>query len=142
MIFSYLWDSFKFCLKKYAHSKKMLAIKPHSIFFIDGALQSHVDVGIVSTNCPPPSHSTAPPLPSDVEDHAHTPVHLSHSPNITSLNFHADLVVSPSSSHMHSILQPSSSHLGVGSSRLKCCALWVLLMIALPGLHFHMEPGS
>lgn len=79
-------------------------MKPHSTFFIDGATQSHVDAVIISIDYFSSSHSTAPTLPSDVEDHAHTLVHISHSPNITSLYFHTDLVVSPLSSHMHSIL--------------------------------------
>ena len=60
MKFSYLWYRFKYCLKKSAHPKRKLDIKPHSTFFIDGTAQSHVGAGIVSTNCPLPSHSIAP----------------------------------------------------------------------------------
>ena len=108
MKFSYLWDRFKYFLKKSARPKRKLEIKPRSTFFIDGVAQSHVDADTISTDYLPPSHSTAPPLPNDVEDHAHTPVHPSHSPNITSLNFHVDLVVSPLSCHMHFFSQPSS----------------------------------
>ena len=100
----------KYFLKKSTRPKRKLDIKPRSTFFIDGTTQSHVGTSTVSTNCLPPSHSTTPPLPSDVEDHACTPVHHLHSPNITPLNFRTDLVVSPSSSHMHSFLRPSSSH--------------------------------
>lgn len=95
MKFSYLWDRFEYCLKKSAYPKNKLDIKPRSTFFIDGTMQSHLGTGTVSTDCLPPSHSAAPPIPSDVEDHAHTPVHPSHSPNITPLDFHVDLVVSP-----------------------------------------------
>ena len=113
MKFYYLWDRFEYCLKKSTHPKRKFEIKPRSTFFIDGAVQSHVDANTISTDCPPSSHSTTPPLPSDVEENTHTPVHPSHSPNITSLNFHVELVVSPLSSHMHSCLQPLSSHLGV-----------------------------
>jgi len=82
----------------------MLDIKPHSTFFIDGIVKSHVGAGTVSTNYLPPSHSVAPSLPNDVEDHAHTHVHPSNSPNIIPLYFHVDLVVSPSSSHMNYFL--------------------------------------
>lgn len=104
MKFSYLWDQFMYFLKKYARPKKKLEIKPRSTFFSDGAAQSHVDVVIVSTDCLPSPHSIAPPLASDVEDHPHTLFQLSYPPKITSLNFCADLVVSPSSSHMHFVL--------------------------------------
>ena len=104
MKFAYIWDQFEYFLKKYAYPKKKLEIKPRPTFFIDEVVQSHVEAGTVSTDCPPSSHSTTPPLLSDVEDHAHTLVHISHPPNITSLNFHVDLVVNPSSSHMHSYL--------------------------------------
>lgn len=104
MKFSYLWDQFEYFLKKSSNPKKKLEIKPRSTFFINGAVQSHVDASIVSNDSLPSSHSTTPPLLSDVEGHAHTLVHLSHPPNITSLNFRADLVVISSSYHMHSFL--------------------------------------
>lgn len=104
MKFSYIWDQFKHFLKKYALPKKKLEIKPHSTFFSEGAAQSHVDAVTVLTDCLPSSHSTGPPLPSDVEHHAHTLVQLSHPPNFTSLNFCTNLVVIPSSSHMHFVL--------------------------------------
>ena len=110
MKFAYLWDRFKYCIKKYPHPKRKLDIKPCSTLFIGGTLQYHVGVGTVSIDYPSPSHSIAPPLPSDVEDHAHTPIHNSHSPNITPLNFQAYLFVCPSSSYMHSFLQPPSFH--------------------------------
>ena len=60
---------------------------------------------------PPSPHQTAPPLWSDVGEHAHTYIKLSHPPNITSLNFHIDLFVSPLSCHMHFVPQPLSSYL-------------------------------
>lgn len=49
---------------------------------------------------PPPSHSIVPPSPSDAEDYVHTYFQHSHPTNISPLNFCANLVVSPSSSHM------------------------------------------
>ena len=79
-------------------------------------------MGTVSTLCPPPSQSGTPPLPSDVEDHAHTPVHPSHSPNITPLHFHADLVVSPSNCHVHSFLRPPSLHSGIPQNDVVLCS--------------------
>ena len=103
MKFPYLWDRFKYFLNKFSHPKKNFDINPHSTFFIDGAAQSHADAAIVSTNYLPSPHSTPAPLSSDVEDHAHSIFKLAHPPNITSLNFCAILVVSPSSSHMHSV---------------------------------------
>jgi len=104
MKFPYLWDQFEYCLKKSARPKRKLEIKHHSTFFVDRTAQSHVGSSTVSMECPPPSHSTVPPSLSDAEDHVCTPVHPSHSPNITPLNFRADLVMSPLSSHMHSFL--------------------------------------
>jgi len=104
MKFSYLWNQFEYCLKKSICPKRKFEIKSWSTFFIEGSVQSHMDAVTLSTDFLPPSHSTAPPLPGDVEDHAHTPAYVSHSPNITSLNFRADLVVSLLSSHMLSFL--------------------------------------
>jgi len=113
---------FDYFLKKSVRPKRKFEIKPHATFFIDGAMKSHVDAVTISADCLLPSHSTAPPLLSDVEDHPHTPVHLSHSPNITSLNFCADLVVIPLSSHMHFLLQHPSSHLGVPPDDVVLCS--------------------
>lgn len=104
MKFSYIWDRFEYYLKTSAFPKRKFEIKPRSTFFVDGVAQSHVEACIVSTNSLPSSYSTTPPLPSDVENHPHTPVRPSHPPNITSLNFHENLVVSPSIPHMHSFL--------------------------------------
>jgi len=122
MKFSYLWDQFEYCLKKSARPKRKLDIKPLSTLFIDGTTQSHVGADTISTDCLHPSHSVAPPLPSDVEDHAHTPIHHSYSPNITPLDFRVDLVVTPSSSHMHSFLRPPSSHSGVPPDDVVLCS--------------------
>jgi len=94
MKFAYLWDWFEYFLKKYAHPNRKLDVKPHSTFFVDGTAQSHAGVGTISTDCLPPSLSTVPPLPSDAEDHVRTSFHPSYPPNITPLNFHAELVVS------------------------------------------------
>jgi len=121
MKFSYPWDKFEYCLKKSTCPKRNLEIKPLSTFFIDGAAQSHVDVNTVSTDCLPSSHSIAIPLPSDAKENTHTRVHPSHSPNITSPNFRIDLVVSPSSSHMHSCLRPPSLHVGVSLNDVVLC---------------------
>jgi len=54
-------------------------------------------------------HQTTPSPQSDVGEHAHTSFQLSHPPNITSLIFHADLVVKPMDCHMHVLPQPLSS---------------------------------
>jgi len=121
MNFTYLWDRFKYCLEKSARPKRKLDVK-HCSTFIDGTTQSHVGAGTVSTDCPPPSHSIVPPSPNDVEDHVCTPVHPSHSPNITPLHFRADLVVSRSSSHVRSFLQPLSSHSGVPPDDVVLCS--------------------
>lgn len=104
MKFSYLWDWFEYFLKKYARPKRKFEIKPHSTFFVDGAAQSHVEASIISTNFPSSSYLTTLLLPSDVEDHAHTPVYPSNPSNITSLNFRTDLVVNPSSPQMNYFL--------------------------------------
>ena len=129
MKFSYLWDRFEYFLKNSACPKKKLEIKPHSTFFIDGVAQSHVDAGTVSTNYLPPSHSTTPPLLSDVEYHAHTNFQFSHSANTTSLNFHIELVLCPSISHMHYVLQPSSSYL---------VFIWMMLSFSRPFRTLHL----
>ena len=55
-------------------------------------------------------HQTASPPQSDVGEHAHTSIQLSHPPNITSLNFHVDLVASSSSCHMYFIPQHLSAY--------------------------------
>lgn len=122
MKFTYLWDWFEYCLKKSAYSKRNLDVKTHPTFFIDGIVQSHVGSSIVSMDCLPPSHSTVPPFPCDVEDHVHTPVQPSHPPNITPLNFRTELVVSPSSSHMHSFLKSLSLHSGVPLDDVVLCS--------------------
>lgn len=101
MKLAYLWDQLEYCLKKSSRPKRKLEIKPRSTFFIDGIVQSHVGARIVSTDFPPPSHSTVPPSPYDVEDHVHTIVQPSHPLNITPYNFRTNLFVSPSSSHMN-----------------------------------------
>lgn len=113
MKFAYLWDRFEYCLKKFSHPKRKLDVKPRSTFFTDGTMQSHVGSSTVSTDFPPPFHSTVPPSPSDVEDHVRTSFHYSHALTITPLNFPAELVVNPLSSHMHSFFRPPSSHSGV-----------------------------
>ena len=121
MKFAYLWDRFEYCLKKSAHPKRKLDIKPRSTFFIDGTAQSHVGESTVSMDHPPPSHSTVPPSPSDAKDHVCTSVHPLLPPNIIPVNFRVDLVVSPSSSHVHSFLQPPSLHSGVPSDDVVLC---------------------
>ena len=122
MKFLDFWDQFELCIKKYARPKRKLDVKPCSTFFIDGTTQSHVQSGTVSTECLPPSHSVVPPSPSDIEDHVHTFVHPSHPPNITPLKFRSELVVSPSSYHMHSFLLLSSSHSGVPMEDVVLCS--------------------
>lgn len=121
MKFAYLWDQFEYCPRKYAHPKRKLDVKPCSTFFSYGTVKPHEGESTVSMDCPPPSHSTIPPLSSDVEDHVRTFVHPSHPPNITPLIFHAELVVSPSSSHMHYFLQTLSSHSGVPPNDVVLC---------------------
>ena len=79
-------------------------------------------VGTVLAECAPPSHSTIPPSPSDAEDHLRTSVHPPHPPKITPLNFHAELVVSPSSYHMCYFIQPPSSHSSVPLDDVVLCS--------------------
>lgn len=122
MKFAYLLDQFAYCLKKFARPKRKLDVKPHSTFFIDGTAQSHVGAGTISTDYLPSFNSIFPPSPSDVEDHVHTYVHYSHPCNINPLNFHSELVVSPSSSHMHSVLPPPSLHPGVPPDDVVLCS--------------------
>lgn len=104
MKFTYFWDEFEYCLKKFSRPKRNLHVKPHSTFFVYGTVQSHVGAWTVSTDYLPPFHSIGPPSSSDVEGHVFTSVHSSHPPNITPLNFHAELVVSPLSSHLNYFL--------------------------------------
>lgn len=101
--FLYLWDRFYYFINKFARPKKKFEINPPSTLLNEGAVQSQLDAAIVMGDYPPSPYQTTSPLPSDVEDHAQTLVQLLHPPNITSLNFHVDLVVSPSSCHMHHV---------------------------------------
>ena len=81
-----------------------------------------MDIVIVTNDYLSSPHQIAPPLQSDVGDQAHTSVQLSHPPNITSLNFFLDLVVSPSSCHMHFVPQPPSSYSVVPSDDIVLCS--------------------
>lgn len=122
MKFAYLWDRFEYFLKKSVHPKRNLDVKPCSTFFIDGTTQSHEGASTVSMGCLPPFHSIVPPSPNDAEDQVHTSLHSSHPSNITPLNFHTELVVSPSSSHMHYFIRPPSSHPGVPPNDVVLCS--------------------
>ena len=83
MKFTYLWDQFEYFLKKFAYPKRNLGLaQPSLLMELCNLMWEQA-----STDCLPPSYSIAPPLPNDVEDHAHTPIHPSHSPNITPLIF-------------------------------------------------------
>lgn len=113
MRFFYLCDQFEYYVKKFSHPRKKFEIKPRSTFFSDGTTQSHMEMINITSEYPPSPHQTVPPLQSDVKDHSHTPTQLSHPPNITSLNFHEDLVVSPSSCHMNFVPQPPSLQLTI-----------------------------
>jgi len=81
-----------------------------SLAHSDGATHSQMDMVTVTSDFPSSPHQTTQPLQSDAGDHVPTFVQLSHSPNISSLNFRLDLVVSPSSCHMHFVPQPLSSY--------------------------------
>jgi len=105
----YLWDRFEYYVKKSARPKKKFEIKPCSTFFSDGATQSEMETINVTSDCLLFPHQVAPPLQS-VGDHAHTSVQLSHLPSITLLNFFTNLVLIPSSCHMHFVPQPLSSY--------------------------------
>lgn len=107
----YLWDQFEYFLKKFSHAKKKFEIKARSIFFSDGATHLKMDAVTMTSDYPLSPYQKAPPLQSDAGDHAQTSVQLSHPPNITPLNFRTDLVVSPSSCHMHFVPQPPSLYL-------------------------------
>lgn len=101
-------DRFEYFLTKSINPKKKLKLKPRSTYFGDEVVQSRMDTVIVTSDCPSSSHQTTPPPQSDVGEHAHTSVQLSHPPNITSLNFHIDLVTNPMGCHMHVLPQPLS----------------------------------
>lgn len=122
MNFTYIWNRFEYCLKKFVCPKRKLDVNPRSTFFVDGIAQSYVGAGTISMDCPPPSHSTVPPSLGDVEDHVGTFVHPSHPTNITPLNFRAELVVIPSNSHMHYFLRPPSSQSGVPPDDVVLCS--------------------
>jgi len=108
MKFQCLMDKFDYYLTKFVNPKRKFKPKPHSTYFGDGATQSQTNMVIVTSDCPSSPHQTAPPLQNDVGEQAHTYVQLSHPSNITSLNFHADLVAKPIGSHMHVLPQPPS----------------------------------
>jgi len=80
MRFYYLWDWFKYFLKKFAYPKRKLDVKPFSTFCVDGTAQSHAGAGTISMDCPPPFHSIVPPSSSDAKDHVPISVHSSHPP--------------------------------------------------------------
>jgi len=101
-------DRFEYFLTKSVNPKKKLKLKARSTYFSDGSAQSQTNTIDVTSECPLSPHLTTPPPKSDVGEHAHTSVQLSHPPNITSLNFRADLVVNPMGCHMHLLPQPLS----------------------------------
>lgn len=83
-------------------------LKPYSTYFGDGAAQSQMNTITVTSDCLPSPHQTTPPMQSDVGEHAHKLVQLSHPPTLTTLNFCLDLVGKSMSYHMHLLPQPQS----------------------------------
>ena len=101
MKFPYLWDIFEYCLNKSDNPKKNFKIKPLSVYFGDGVVQSWVDMSTIKSDSLSSPHQTTPPSQSNAEEHAHISVQLSHPPNITPSNFCRSLVVNPLVYHMH-----------------------------------------
>ncbi len=69
-----------------------------------------MDTITIISHCLPSPHQTTSPLQSDAGEHEHTSIQLSHPPNITSLNFYANLAMRPSICHMYFVMQPPSSY--------------------------------
>lgn len=65
--------------------------EPRSAHFGDGATQSQAGTVAVTSDCLPSPHQIAPPPWSDVGDHAHTSVELSHPPTPLTLDICVDL---------------------------------------------------
>lgn len=84
--------------------------KPHLAHVGDGVAQSHADTIVVTSNFPPLSHQTTPPLQSDVGDHAHTFVEPSHLPTPATLDIYTYFSCKPVGCHMDLFPQPPSPH--------------------------------
>lgn len=108
MKFQYLMDIFEYFLNDSVHLKMKFKFKPHLAYFSGEVAQSHTDTVAVTRDCLPSPHQTTSPPQSDVGEHAHAYVQLSHPPNNTSLNFHANFVVNSMGCHMHVLPQPPS----------------------------------
>lgn len=78
-------------------------------YFGDGIVKSRAGTVTVTRNCPPSPHQTTPPLRSDVGDHAHTFVELSHRTTPPPLNICTDLACKPIGCHVDSFPRPPSS---------------------------------
>lgn len=100
MQFQYLIDRYEFCLIKFFNPENNFKLKPCSAYFGDGAMQSWTNMVVVTSDCPPSSHQTAPPPQSDVGQHGDTYVEPSSPPDITPFSTRTDLVVSPIQRHM------------------------------------------
>ncbi len=94
--------------------------KPCSTHFNNGATQSQEDIILVTSDCPLSPHQIDPPPCSDVGDHAHTLVELSHPPTLLALDICADLACKPTGCHMESFPRLPSSH---SVDRLDCTFL-------------------
>lgn len=108
MKFQYLMDIFQYFLTKSLCPKMKLKFKPRSTYFGDGAAQLQVDTIAITSDHPPSPHQTTPPPQSDVGEHVHMFVQLSHPPTLTTLNICTYLVGKPMGCHTHLLPQPPS----------------------------------
>ena len=72
-------------------------------------MQSQAGTVAITSDCPPSPHQTTPPPRSDVGDHAHTSVELSHPPTPLALKIYVDLSCKPVACHVDSFPRPLSS---------------------------------
>jgi len=106
-----------------------LKLKPNSTYFGDGVVQSKVDTVAIISDYPPSPHQTTPPPQSDVGEHAHTSIQLSHAPTLTTLNICVDLVGKPMGRYTHLLPQPPSLH---SADPLDCIVLCSSVLDSTP----------
>jgi len=93
----------------YGRFEYLLGIfEPRSAHFGDGVAQSQAGTVAVTSDCLPSPHQIAPQPRSDVGDHAHTYVELSHPPTPPALDICTDLACKPIGFHVDSFPQPRS----------------------------------
>ena len=87
MEFQYLLDGFKYFLTRSLCPKMKLKFKPLSSYFGDGAMKSQEYIVVIASDGLPSPHQSYPPPLSDVGEHVHTSLQLSHPPTISTINF-------------------------------------------------------